>query len=690
MEEPTRSTTRFIAIDGEGDDKRTYTRPDGTVVSEQWYSIMACSLGEKEAMFHVKHEERQRLTTLECLDWLTNLARTNPGAVFIGYGLSYDINMILRDLSFKQLSELHGAHAHASKHFKLVQAGAYGLQWLRRKYLRVVKYKTKANGKLAWKLDSKGKYHRIVDVDMTLWDVIGFFQGSFLHALEEYGMAPADLYFIRQMKAARGTLQEHSTEEIIRYSTRECQILVELMQQVEHYLAHPGLDIHLKKWGGAGYIAAALLEKHCVKEHIAPLPPPVLEAALHAFSGGRIELIRYGHTGTVYAQDVNSCYPAAETELPSLAGGTWSYHERPLYADMSNPYTLLLITWSLWDPKRRIYPFAYRAADDTISYPATGMSWVYMSEYKAAMRHADKYAGGRITVHGLWQFHPGTTVMPFDFIRELAALRLEWKAEHKRSNKASGGQHITAKYGLNSTYGKTAQQVGGFIDGNAVKLPPFHNMFYAGYITAWGRAKLYDTAMQDEDAIIMFATDGLFSTRPLVVDEGPNLGQWERSNAAEMLAVQSGVYLTRDARDGWHKKTRGFSPSAVTPEMILNGWYTGDTSLKSELKRFVTFGFLATSTNNPDTAMARYCNWETTQRDLRLNPYGTKRYNLLNDEYATDRNPVYGLLATYPLENETPHTISKQYEYVYLVASEALTEEQRAYIEEMEGIDEVD
>ncbi len=688
--------TRFIAIDGEGDDRETITLPDGTMRSYQDYTTLCCSLGIDYALCS-DHDDldyyRQRLGTYISLMWLTDLAIAHPDATFIGYGLTYDITMILRDLTFEQLSRLHThAKSHGVESFIPVQCGAFALRYIPRKFLEITRYKhTIKNGMLYLAPGKKGKgqHSKTVECRMTLWDTIGFFQGTFLKAIEDYALPVDDIDFIREMKAARGTFQTLQTADIVRYSTRECQILVQLMEKLDGYLQHPEIDVKLTKWGGAGYIASALLKKNGVKEHLADPPKDVLQAALVAFSGGRIELIRYGHSkGPVFDHDVNSCYPAAMVLFPALAGGTW-WHNPTDHITMNKNATFLLIhvRWSLWDPERRIYPFAYRCEDDSIIYPSMGETWVWLPEYQAAMKHLHKYKGGSIDVLESYSFIPGVgSGLPFSFISGLASQRLLWKMQYKETNKREGGQHVAVKLGLNSLFGKCVQQVGGFINEGKVKLPPFHSMVYGGNITSYGRAKVYDAAMQNEDVIIMFATDGIFSTEPLDVENGSAIGQWELSTCDEIIIAQSGVYFYRKGED-WFKKTRGFMADCVTINSILDGWISGQSRLTLSSKRFVTFGMIATASlpTTKVSSMARLCSWEQKNRELSLTSFGTKRYNRLNDEYTTRRNAAHGLLATYPRINETPDVCSKPYEYIYLKKWDELTEEQQEYLLEREG-----
>ena len=84
-----------------------------------------------------------------------------------------------------------------------------------------------------------------------------------------------------------------------------------------------------------------------------------------------------------------------------------------------------------------------------------------------------------------------------------------------------------------------AQKIGG----HRGEPPVCANPYYAAAITSWCRRKLMEACLKDPEAIIMMATDGIISTRPLDLDIGKGLGQWECSEATGGLFLQSGVYF---------------------------------------------------------------------------------------------------------------------------------------------------
>src|SRR6185437_11524107 len=71
---------------------------------------------------------------------------------------------------------------------------------------------------------------------------------------------------------------------------------------------------------------------------------------------------------------------------------------------------------------------------------------------------------------------------PFDFVEGLYLKRKALKA-------GGDGAHVGIKLGLNSLYGKLAQQIGWKVtEDGTLRLPPFHQLEWAGFTTSHCRA----------------------------------------------------------------------------------------------------------------------------------------------------------------------------------------------------------
>jgi hypothetical protein len=73
-------------------------------------------------------------------------------------------------------------------------------------------------------------------------------------------------------------------------------------------------------------------------------------------------------------------------------------------------------------------------------------------------------------------------------------------------------------------------------------LGPYHDAVSAGLITAITRASLIEAIAKDPQSVVMIATDAVFSTRPLPLDIGDGLGQWEEKVWPDLFIAQPGVY----------------------------------------------------------------------------------------------------------------------------------------------------
>src|SRR5215471_7698503 len=150
---------QFIAIDGEG---------IGDAKGMHLYALLANSLG--------RFVYRSRgIPTIAAIEFILTTKVENPNAVLVGFGFNYDVNMILRDVDKETLSALWNE---GEARWKSKEGHSFRFEWIPGKYFRV-------------------SYGRI---SARIYDVFGFFQQSFVHALEDYGIGAAYLDFIRAQK----------------------------------------------------------------------------------------------------------------------------------------------------------------------------------------------------------------------------------------------------------------------------------------------------------------------------------------------------------------------------------------------------------------------------------------------------------------------------------------------------------
>ncbi|WP_067936739.1 hypothetical protein [Alicyclobacillus kakegawensis] len=224
-------TGRFVAFDGEGwDGKYTLVQMSG---EDTLYSP-------------------EGVGTRDILHYLMDRARANNALV--GYGLSYDFENILRDVP-------------DSDYVAMVDAGAeidfegYLLSYIPRKMLTI-----------GQELPS-GKKRTV-----QLVDVLGFFQSSFIGALEKWQIDVPDI--IRKGKTGRGEFTEADLDFVEQYNRYELLYLVKLMEALREadQMAWDAIGLQANHspriWYGPGSRAANFLQQTRWKEEHPPLHIP--------------------------------------------------------------------------------------------------------------------------------------------------------------------------------------------------------------------------------------------------------------------------------------------------------------------------------------------------------------------------------------------------------------------------------
>jgi len=199
------------------------------------------------------------------------------------------------------------------------------------------------------------------------------------------------------------------------------------------------------------------------------------------------------------------------------------------------------------------------------------------------------------------------------------------------------------KLGLNSIYGKLVQQAG-YREG---RIPTYHQLLWGGQITATTRAILFDAAMQSPKDVISFATDAVFTTRPLDLYTSGELGDWSLDIFEGITIIQAGVYFL-DKGEGWDEKFRGFDKGSLQREEIIKCWKEG-SDYEARLTRFIGLGSALMAID-----FSCWRTWRTDSRKLDIRPTG-KRISGSRTDYHN------GLRITKPCPNITPDIMSEPY-----------------------------
>lgn len=584
-----------VAWDGEGANLE-----DGTHI----YNLLANSLGASTS-------NPSGLTTKACLDFCINHA--DPKAINCIYGGGYDVNMMLVDLSLEQVNSLWTTGATYWK--------SYRLFYTPRKKFTIQKFYRKPTNKIG-------------HISMTMWDVIGYFQSTFVKACRNWKVGDPELLDeIERMKHERSVFTPDRMQEIKDYNRKECDLLVLLMEALFESL--DTADIKLQRYDGAGSIAAALLKKYKVRDHKGEPNEKVYRWSQVSYSGGRIEAPKVGNEECpVNRYDVNSAYPSSCLLLPDYKGAYWVEEDSWDGSD----HSLVHIRYHFKE-EAPFYPFWYRQHDGSILYPRWGEG-IY---YGAEIRYPLSLFPDDIEVIGALNVRLKSIYKPFGFNAEIYGQRLAFKV-------AGNMAEVALKLGMNSEYGKTAQQVGG----NNGEPPTYHSLIWAGEITARTRALLYEMAMQDPSNVIAFATDAIMTKGQLSVPTGTKLGEWTHDKFDGMTLVQAGVYWL--LKDGdWSDKYRGFDKGSLARDHIVNTWKLGHATFSATLSRFVGMGSALASSD----FHGNWRTWPTATRELSLTPAG-KRVPSVDSLYWDH------LCDTLPSENLNLDVMSKPYPVAWM------------------------
>ena len=578
----------FVAWDGEG-----VTRADGShdyvmlavkaqsMEPREWGSVARMVPGPTGYSY-----DPHGLSTVQCFDMILDFAANVPGAIHVIYGGGYDFNMMMRDIPREDVEKIYRQKYHTWN--------GYRIGWRPGKSFYVAR------------LDEHGRR----EFGVTIYDVVSFFQCPFVKACDDY---LGDKFTNRDMivanKAARGSFTDEDTETVRIYNDAELDNLLALVTELRLRLNRARL--RPSRWDGPGAVAAALLKRERVKDGQSQTPDKVRRAARFAYAGGRFEVLKFGrYIGKVYEYDVNSAYPSALRKVPNLNGGTWTHRNGdPGHVE----YALYRIEWhnaALDVPG----PLFVRAPNGTISYPTQGEGWYWTPEYDVALVYAARH-GLTLTVHEAYVFNDLAGERPFAFIDKLYTLRKKLKA-------AGDGAHVALKLGLNSLYGKLAQQIGAELRRDGTwKIPPFHQIEWAGYTTSYCRARVLMAVMDNLDSVIAFETDAVFTTVPLDVPVSGDLGDFELTEFDSLTYTQSGFYYATKSDGTEVARTRGVDRGYLTRESVeaaLAAPAARDRQVSAPLTRFIGAGI----------ALAQrwelWRRWETMTKTLSMEPTGKR------------------------------------------------------------------
>lgn len=585
---------RMIAWDGEGMKLSGNKAP-------QHYVLFGCSADVENPL--IITQEKGDLNFPQIVDYAVNMADRFPNSFHVGYFFSYDQNMIIKSLTARQKLTLYEKNRVQTKR----NGVTYKCQWTPGKRIRLTR------------IMPDGKRGSLVIDDMA-----AFFAQSFVKAYA--GLFPEDVETpefqrVVEGKNNRAEMLYHDMPEVLAYWQDEIVLLEKMAERFREIMY--GAGFKLREWYGPGALANLIRRERGLIEHEfggkeREIPPAVHNASKRAYFGGHVEQFIAGRVrGPIYVYDINSAYPAAFVEAPSLKeGGIWQRVEHPNSGVRMGVYRLRYrgpdaLPW-------RYQPLPHRDSRGNTSYPPITDGWYWTPEAAMAVR----YFGAEI-VDG-WEWWPKDDERPWAFFADMYETRLRLK-------RAKNPMERAFKLGLNSMYGKMAQRAGWDEETNTP--PRAHTLPLAGFITSYCRGTIMELLVKMNPAqVIAVETDGIFSTQSpeeLGVTVSEVLGGWSVKKWEELIYVQNGLYLYRD-EGGWHNKTRGMDARSITPEFIIEYLKTCEAgehwqpASVPQGERFIGLGSAISRSRvkegkggvNPFKLAALHGRWYTSPRDM--------------------------------------------------------------------------
>lgn len=520
------------------------------------------------------------LTSIQILNYLFHSLK-DVDSLNVIYGGSYDFNMWLHDMSRDELIAIYRSRSN-----KYVAFEGYKISWTQHRWLRIYK-------------DGKS---------ITIYDVLAFYQCKFLKACDDNLGDYEGRAELEREKNNRPTFQVENLPIIEHYMQLELKLLIQLVTLLRSRLHN--LDLKPSHWSSPGAITTALFRRYKVGDYLGETPKDIYEISRLAYGAGRFELLKYGVSDKpAYEYDINSAYPDALRYLPRMDKGYWIHN-----ADDPTRYSMTVYRVTYTGENRTVPgPLFYRDLEGNVSYPTHVVSWIWSPEFIALQAYCRVVSGASYQVLETYSWVPIDDYNPFEWIATLYKMRAAMKA-------AGDGTQQVVKLGMNSAYGKLCQQVGWSSSNDKLKLPRYHKLELAGYITSSCRAKVLTAALQNIGSVIAFETDALFTTEPLDLPNSNVLGEWKMTKFDNLSYIQSGIYFG-DSDKETTEKSRGIDRGNARRETI-------ESIVLSQPEENRTYPVTVTRFGQAGQALsqsfAQWCRWNSLTKNIYLGPSGKR------------------------------------------------------------------
>lgn len=478
-------------------------------------------------------EDEAGLSTYDCLKFLL---QPRYRAIDCWYAFGYDVTQILKDIPLGDRGDSDFPDCQTLA--RLWETGQLRFKGCSIKYAPSKFFKVRTH-----------------TAKFRSFDTFGFFQSSFLKACEDWNIDASEIY---KGKQDRNIFATWSLQEIREYNHKEMLLLKELLEMLRDSLEKAKLVPH--SWHGPGAIAQVWLQKENAKQYYpTAVPQEMIDPIARGYFGGRIDISAFGEH-EVYRQDINSAYPAAMAHCIDLSNVIWNLTNNP---GANCEYALYHVRWKLDTTFNSLWnPFPWRTNNGTILYPSSTRTEEYLEGWYWGVEilAAERLFPGKIERIEAW--YPSE----YDYMPFAESILRDYK-QRKTFQKENNSAERALKLALNSLYGKTAQHR--ILNEDS---PRWQNFIWAGFITAYTRAKILDAIGEiGAENLVAVMTDGLLTKVPLRENVGKGLGQWEQKGKVKCLIAGPGLYAFFEDGKCTTTKQRGF-PREVNFGYVLRKW----------------------------------------------------------------------------------------------------------------------
>lgn len=507
------------------------------------------------------------ISTLDCLSLIYQTGKRWRNVIHVSFSFGWDVNQIIKDLPVRAL--------HVLRTYGKVYYEGFHIEHVPRKWFIV----------------------RHAGIQVKIFDVFLFFNCKFGAALRKYEIGTQEeLARIDAGKEERPNFTFLNIREIEEYWKIENQYGVLLMNKLREIIY--GAGYFITSWHGPGALASYALRNNGVAIHMDKgISQEINEAARFAMFGGRFQAFQAGYyEGAVYDRDINSAYAYAFSRLPSLATGKWRFDPYPDRADTINVRMGLYHIRRFSKLSLLPQPLPHRDKSGHVSFPSVTEGWFHAAE--AALVRNDPNA----EFLGAWIFEDDGSY-PFEWILDEFAKRVEMQEKKDPSEK-------TIKWTLAALYGQAAQRAGWE---RAHGPPQWHQIEWAGAVTAECRSMIYAGSRPAGRSLISMDTDGFISLVPvntLPNGIGEGLGQWKSTEYTGILYLQNGIYWLRDGDGNWTPpKSRGIPRKKLDFDTVIQS-ISKNEPLQVSQHMFIGYGLALRG------QMDKWRKWVDVQRTI--------------------------------------------------------------------------